>query len=228
MMVVDHGSTSGTYVGGQRIPPNQPVPLDPNGVVAFGPVPVPVSLLGPVSRRCAGDDGRAGRRRAARAGASAGRPRRRAARGPARRGPRRAAQASHGHRRAHRSSSSPAAVISIGRTPDNQIVVPHPQVSARTRRSSDQGEQLFIEDLGGRRTAPSSAASASRPASASPSRTARRSTSARCRSLIQIAGSQVERRRRGSGRSVGGQAALRDRGVGPPPRGARSRQRRAR
>ncbi|NOU30773.1 MAG: FHA domain-containing protein, partial [Polyangiaceae bacterium] len=46
MQVVDGGSTSGTYVGGQRIPPNQPVPIDPNGVIAFGPVPVPVSLLG--------------------------------------------------------------------------------------------------------------------------------------------------------------------------------------
>ena len=47
MMVVDHGSTSGTYVGTNRakITPNQPAPLDPNGVIAFGPVPVQVSLL---------------------------------------------------------------------------------------------------------------------------------------------------------------------------------------
>ena len=42
MQVVDHGSTSGTYVNGQRSPPNQPVPIDPNGVIAFGPIPVPV------------------------------------------------------------------------------------------------------------------------------------------------------------------------------------------
>src|SRR5262245_53691684 len=45
MMVVDSGSTSGTYLMGQQIPKNQPVPIDPNGVIAFGPVPVPVSLL---------------------------------------------------------------------------------------------------------------------------------------------------------------------------------------
>ncbi len=48
MMAVDHGSTSGTYVGGQRsCRPNQPTPIDPNGVIAFGPVPVPVGLLVP-------------------------------------------------------------------------------------------------------------------------------------------------------------------------------------
>ena len=41
MQVVDQGSTSGTYVAGQRIPANQPVPIDPNGVIAFGPVPFP-------------------------------------------------------------------------------------------------------------------------------------------------------------------------------------------
>ena len=45
MMVTDQGSTSGTYVAGQRIPPNQPTPLDPNGFLTFGPVPVPVAVL---------------------------------------------------------------------------------------------------------------------------------------------------------------------------------------
>ncbi|MDP9035055.1 MAG: FHA domain-containing protein, partial [Myxococcota bacterium] len=45
MTVVDHGSTSGTWVAGQRVPPNQPAPLEAGGVVAFGPVPVPVSVL---------------------------------------------------------------------------------------------------------------------------------------------------------------------------------------
>src|SRR5271165_3952068 len=50
MMVVDHGSTSGTWVAGRQIPPNQPSPLDPNGIVAFGPVPVPVSVLGQIAQ----------------------------------------------------------------------------------------------------------------------------------------------------------------------------------
>lgn len=48
MMVLDHGSTSGTFVGPSRakINPNQPTPLDPNGIIAFGPVPISVALLG--------------------------------------------------------------------------------------------------------------------------------------------------------------------------------------
>jgi pSer/pThr/pTyr-binding forkhead associated (FHA) protein len=45
MMVVDHGSTSGTWIGGHKALPNQPTPIDANGIVAFGPVPVPVAML---------------------------------------------------------------------------------------------------------------------------------------------------------------------------------------
>src|SRR5262249_54120713 len=45
MMVIDHGSTSGTYVNQTKIAPSTPTPVDPNGIIAFGPVPVQVSLL---------------------------------------------------------------------------------------------------------------------------------------------------------------------------------------
>jgi ABC-type multidrug transport system ATPase subunit/pSer/pThr/pTyr-binding forkhead associated (FHA) protein len=45
MTVVDHGSTSGTYVGGARIAPNQPTPLAPHGIVHVGPVPVHTGVL---------------------------------------------------------------------------------------------------------------------------------------------------------------------------------------
>ena len=45
MMVIDHSSTSGTYIGTSRIPPGTPTPIVPTGVVAFGPVPVQVELL---------------------------------------------------------------------------------------------------------------------------------------------------------------------------------------
>jgi ABC-type multidrug transport system ATPase subunit/pSer/pThr/pTyr-binding forkhead associated (FHA) protein len=45
MMVTDNDSTSGTYVSGQRIPPNTPTPLPQNGVIHIGPVPVQVSTL---------------------------------------------------------------------------------------------------------------------------------------------------------------------------------------
>ncbi|RYE91754.1 MAG: FHA domain-containing protein, partial [Myxococcales bacterium] len=57
MMVVDQNSTSGTWVGPARIAPGTPTPLDPNGVVAFGPVPVPVGLLGQVMHSFAGGVG---------------------------------------------------------------------------------------------------------------------------------------------------------------------------
>jgi pSer/pThr/pTyr-binding forkhead associated (FHA) protein len=45
MSVIDNGSTSGTYVGATKIAPSQPTPIDPNGIIAFGPVPVSVELL---------------------------------------------------------------------------------------------------------------------------------------------------------------------------------------
>ncbi len=45
MVVIDHNSTSGTYVGTTRIPTGTPTPIDPNAILAFGPVPVQVQLL---------------------------------------------------------------------------------------------------------------------------------------------------------------------------------------
>ena len=41
-----------------------------------------------------------------------------------------------------------ASVISIGRTPDNTIVVNHPQVSSKHAQIVKTGEQLFLEDRG--------------------------------------------------------------------------------
>lgn len=141
MMVQDSGSTSGTYVGGQRIAANQPVPLDPNGVVAFGPIPVPVSLLGQIAQAIHG--GPVPAAHASQPNLPAGAP----------------AQGGGGgqppaHRK-HRTvigelnlSQLQGGAISIGRTPDNKIVVPHPQVSARHAQIIDQGGSLFLEDLG--------------------------------------------------------------------------------
>ncbi len=140
MMVTDHQSTSGTYVGGQRIPPNQPVPLDPNGVVAFGPVPVPVSLLGQLAQAFAG-------------GAPVGAP----AGGPAAPSavmhapPPEPGAAPKKHRTVIgelKLDQMPGGVVTIGRTPENKIVVPHPQVSSRHAQIVNQNGQLFLEDLG--------------------------------------------------------------------------------
>ena len=39
-------------------------------------------------------------------------------------------------------------VVTVGRTPDNQIVVNHPQVSSKHAQIAKSGEQLFLEDRG--------------------------------------------------------------------------------
>jgi len=145
MMVQDSGSTSGTYVGGSRIPANALVPIDPNGVVAFGPVPVPVSLLAQIAQVLAGG-ARPGS--SPQVGAGPGGP------PPAGGAPGGGASGGSGPRK-HRTvigelnlQQLQGGTISIGRTPDNKIVVPHPQVSARHAQIIDQGGSLFLEDLG--------------------------------------------------------------------------------
>ncbi len=147
MMVVDSGSTSGTYVNGQRIPANQPVPLDPNGLVAFGPVPVPVALLAQIAQMPAPMPGGAPAPVAGPPGPQGGPgygPGPQAGGAPGVPGP-------EGGPRKHRTvigelsmEQLKANVITIGRTPDNNIVVPHPQVSARHAIIHRQGEQLFL------------------------------------------------------------------------------------
>ncbi|WP_394837639.1 FHA domain-containing protein [Pendulispora rubella] len=137
MMVVDQGSTSGTYLQGRQIPANQPVPLDPNGIVAFGSIPVPVGLLAQYAQASQG-------------GAPAGH----AAPPPAAGNPPGGDQGGGGGPRKHRTvigelslAELASNVISIGRTPENKIVVQHAQVSSRHAQIVKQGEQLFLEDL---------------------------------------------------------------------------------
>ena len=144
MMVQDAGSTSGTYVAGQRIPPNTPVAIDPNGVLAFGPIPVPVSLLGQLAQAFAGGAASANMQMMGGTGPHMGPP---AGNG----GP----PGEPATRPKHRTvigelnlDQLGGALISIGRTPDNKIVVPHPQVSARHAQITNQGGSLFLEDLG--------------------------------------------------------------------------------
>jgi pSer/pThr/pTyr-binding forkhead associated (FHA) protein len=135
-MVVDAGSTSGTYVGGHRIAANQPTPIDPNGVIAFGPIPVPVSVLIQVAQASAS------------AGVAPG------AQGPVAAAPQpsnpdAAARVKHrtviGELSLEKLGSS---VITIGRTPENQIVVPHAQVSSKHAQIVRQGNELYLQDLG--------------------------------------------------------------------------------
>ena len=146
MMVQDNGSTSGTYVGGQRIPPNQPVPLDPGGVVAFGPVPVPVPVLVQLVQAAGGPVANAAPAAPAYGAAPGGAPPAGAAPPGASAGqPARKHRTVIGELNLEQIQSAP---ITIGRTPDNKIVVPHPQVSAHHAHILNQGGQLFLEDLG--------------------------------------------------------------------------------
>ncbi|MBK6515361.1 MAG: FHA domain-containing protein [Polyangiaceae bacterium] len=191
MMVVDHGSTSGTFVGTNRakLPPNQPSPLDPNGIIAFGPVPVPVSLLAQIAQGGVAQPGgypsMGGQQQmqqhphaqsmggavaspgtmiaphgmsvaAAAASletnafmASQGAGARPAAPAP---GP---APAGASPAKKNKTilgqldfGAGNKPVRTIGRTPDNDIVIQHPQVSSRHALLHQVGGQLFIEDRG--------------------------------------------------------------------------------
>jgi ABC-type multidrug transport system ATPase subunit/pSer/pThr/pTyr-binding forkhead associated (FHA) protein len=144
MMVVDNGSTSGTWVGGQQIPPNQAVPIDPSGVIAFGPIPVVVATLIQIANAVFGSAPPAGARAAAPNAppVPAGAPL--AGASPVDGHPVRKRQTIIGELSLDQLTGS---VITIGRTPDNKIVVPHAQVSSRHAQIVKQGNDLFIEDL---------------------------------------------------------------------------------
>jgi ABC-type multidrug transport system ATPase subunit/pSer/pThr/pTyr-binding forkhead associated (FHA) protein len=133
MTIVDHGSTSGTWIAGRQLPANQAAPVDPGGIIAFGPVPVPVALLA----RAASPPQAAGAMQASQANAHA------------------QPLAPEGGPRKHRTiigevklDQLESSVVTIGRTPDNQIVVNHPQVSSKHAQIVRGGDQLFLEDRG--------------------------------------------------------------------------------
>lgn len=175
MMVIDHGSTSGTYVGAQRIPQGTPTPIDPHGVIAFGPVPVQVQLLmqlaqagrgGDVSAQHAqqppqhqpqiphGQSGQAGTQ---------------ALHAPQGQGHPAVSMPQGGSPMTSAIPSTPAGapvkknktvlghlefqpgaqpVKTIGRTPDNDIVLNHPQVSSHHALLHHIQGRLFVEDKG--------------------------------------------------------------------------------
>jgi len=137
-LVTDHGSTSGTWVQGQRITPNKPTPLDPAGVISFGPVTVPVSLLAELAE--------AALPVAPRPVVPSPQPQ------PA---PQPSPVSLADGPRKHRTiigelsmDQLASSSITIGRTPDNHIVVPHAQVSSRHALIVRRGQALFVEDRG--------------------------------------------------------------------------------
>ena len=152
LAVIDHASTSGTYVERARVPPNQPQPLTPHAFVALGPVTLPVSLVLQLAQGL-GISGSAGAPAAATGVAQQFSP-----------APAPAGQLPPGAAPQAPASDSGAAkpkhktVIgelkldqgggqkSIGRTPDNDIQIPSPQVSSKHALLHSTGGQLFVED----------------------------------------------------------------------------------
>jgi ABC-type multidrug transport system ATPase subunit/pSer/pThr/pTyr-binding forkhead associated (FHA) protein len=148
--VIDHSSTSGTWIGQTRVEPGRPHPIDPNLVIALGPIPFPPALalelvhafagtgLSPVAPGATGLAAMPGPAMAAPAtGAApsadpgAARPKHRTIVG----------QVSLGE-------GAQPSQKTIGRTAENDIRVDHPQVSSRHALLHRIGGELFIEDRG--------------------------------------------------------------------------------
>ncbi len=142
LTVTDHGSTAGSWLGQERIAAGQPRPLDAHALLALGPVPITVQLAyqlatalgvapagtalaqqaaGPSPQMLAG---------AAAAGAGPAKPKHKTVIGQVQLG------------------DGGASVRSIGRTPDNDIVITHPQVSSKHALLHKVSGQLYLEDRG--------------------------------------------------------------------------------
>ncbi len=164
LSIVDLGSSSGTWVGATRLQPNVPHPLVESDLVSLGPVVVTATLLRDLATRLA--QGAQGQR----APQSAASPMeaQSAAQAPAAAGPARVvpaepfamapvggkpgpASSAPRHRTVIGEVKLPAATTAaktIGRTSDNDIVVPHTQVSSHHALLHREGTRLFIEDQG--------------------------------------------------------------------------------
>ena len=138
LTVTDHNSTSGTWLNQQRIATNQAQPLDPRAFVSLGPVAVPVDLVLHLASLFAG--GAPGTAAAASfspqpptsvAAQHPGEPAGGADRGSAPT-PRPKHKTVVGQIRVADQSGG---TKTIGRTPENDIQIPHPQVSSICHRA---------------------------------------------------------------------------------------------
>jgi len=146
LSIVDLGSTSGIFIRGTRIAAQQSVAVDPMGMFDIGPVPMSVQMLVEV----AVEFGLAG---AHAANASAGVAAPAVAAAP---GAESEVSLGDGQKKKHKTvigqfsfgSGGQVVVRSIGRTPDNDIQISHPQVSSRHALLHRINDQLFLEDRG--------------------------------------------------------------------------------
>jgi ABC-type multidrug transport system ATPase subunit/pSer/pThr/pTyr-binding forkhead associated (FHA) protein len=173
MMVTDHDSTSGTYVGGKRIPGSSPTPLPPQGSIYVGPVPVQVALMmqvaealqsGALQPRLSVAMPQRMSQQLPVASAAAPQPGtamahmpdlQAMAQGLMAAGAPAAPDAGSTSFRKHKTvfgqldfGAGKPATLTIGRTQDNGIVVPHPQVSSHHAQVEQIGGKLYITDRG--------------------------------------------------------------------------------
>jgi ABC-type multidrug transport system ATPase subunit/pSer/pThr/pTyr-binding forkhead associated (FHA) protein len=147
LSVIDHQSTSGTWLGAEKLAPNQARALDPHAFVGLGPVAVPVALVLQLAQMLAAGGGAGGHAPVAPATsalAQAGGAPMAAAPSPG------GVSGKPKHKtvigQVQLSGPSGQSVKSIGRTPDNDIHLPHPQVSSKHAALHFAGGQLFLED----------------------------------------------------------------------------------
>ncbi len=130
--LVDHGSTSGTWLGAQRLDREQPCPLDPYAMITLGPVTLPLSLIMQLAQAFGAAPPPAHTPEAPAVAESAtAKPKHKTVIGQVALG-----------------GAGQPTFKSIGRTPDNAIVLNHPQVSSHHALLHKLGEQLFVEDRG--------------------------------------------------------------------------------
>src|SRR5687768_16163623 len=125
MTITDLGSSTGVTIGNARIAPQSPVPADPRMIVSFGPVAIPIGLLLQIAQSFGI--------------AVAVQP----------------AAAPAGAPKKHQTvigqldfTQSQKPNRSIRRTPDNDIVVDHPQVSSKHAILVRVNNDLFVEVRG--------------------------------------------------------------------------------
>ncbi len=141
--VVDHGSTSGTWLDRARLTPERPTPLAPQAYVALGPVVLPAALVLQLGQAMGVAPG---------AQAAAQAPTGLAAQfssAPAGQPPAAESPAKPRHKTVIGQvdlGGGGATQKTIGRTPDNDVKIPHPQVSSHHAILHSIGGQLFLED----------------------------------------------------------------------------------
>ena len=147
LSLTDNQSTSGSWLGSERLAPGQPHPLDPHAFVGLGPIAVPVTLMLQLAQGLnagSGTSAVAQHSPVAPVAALIGTPASPSGGGGAGVAGKPKHKTVIGQVRVESASSQQ--VKSIGRTPDNDIHLPHPQVSSRHAALHFSGGQIFLED----------------------------------------------------------------------------------